>query len=153
MAHSSIGGMRALDAIIRANSAPLIKRNYYLIRADEAQVLAHQLVGHVGIGLARIEQMRAMPHLRALLFQLRKLRLPFLERAMVAAPCKQSVRPGYRMTRECPDDQKSQRGQRRTADQSKAFRRIPHRENERITPKSPMQGEMDRSVSISWKKL
>ena len=62
-----------------------IERDDDLIGADQAEVLAHQLIGHVGIGLARVEQLRAVAQLCALLLDLGKLGLPLLQGAVVTA--------------------------------------------------------------------
>ena len=53
-----------------------VERNDHLVGTNQAEVLADQLVGHVGIGLARVEQVGVMAKLRALLLELRKLGLP-----------------------------------------------------------------------------
>src|SRR5258705_13488881 len=57
----------------------LVERNDHLIRADQPEVPADQLVGHVGVGLARVEQRRMVTQLRFLLAQLSKLDLAFFE--------------------------------------------------------------------------
>src|SRR5690349_22045658 len=49
--------------------ATSVERDDHLIGTDQPEVLAHQFVRHVRIGLARVEQLRAMAELRALLLQ------------------------------------------------------------------------------------
>jgi len=61
----------------------LVERNDDFIVADEAEILAHQFVRHVRIGLARIEQSRVMLELRLFQLELRKFSLPLVERAVI----------------------------------------------------------------------
>src|SRR5689334_18663790 len=81
-----------------------VERNDHFIGPNQPQILAHELVRHVGVGSARVEQRRMMAQLRLLLFELRKFGLPLLERAMISAPGEDSVGSRDRMTREGADD-------------------------------------------------
>src|SRR5579884_1935298 len=78
----------------------LVQRNDHLIGANQPQVLADQLVGHVRIGLVGVEEVGAVLELGALLVDLGELGLPLLELAMIAAPGEDSVFAGDRMTGE-----------------------------------------------------
>jgi hypothetical protein len=93
-----------------------------------------------------------MSELRTLLFELRQFDLSLLERTVIPAPGKEAVRAGDRMTRERSDHDQGQRRQRHPADQSENAVRPPHA-TQRITKESGTQEEMDKSVSISWKRL
>ena len=69
--------------------------------ADQPQVLAHQLVGHVGIGLFGVEQRRMVPKLRFLLLELGEFYLSFRQRAVIAAPGKDAIGAAGNGRRRC----------------------------------------------------
>ena len=66
-----------------------------------------------------------MLELRTLLLDLRKLGLPLLQRAVIAAPGEDAVGPGDRMAGEGADDDHRQRRHRRPADQPENALRYP----------------------------
>ena len=94
-----------------------VERDDHLVGTDHAEVFASQLVGEIGIGMARVEQVRAMLQLRLLLLQLRKIGVALLESAMVAAPGEDPVRPGNRVAREGSDDDQREGRKRRAPDE------------------------------------
>ena len=49
----------------------LVQRDDHLVGADQPEVLAHELIGHVRVGLVRVEQPRMVAQLRFLLLELR----------------------------------------------------------------------------------
>src|SRR5690242_20907937 len=67
-----------------------------------------------------------MLQLRPLLLQLRELRLPLLERAVIAAPGEDSVRSGNGMAGEGADDDQRQRGKCRAANKLENALPTPH---------------------------
>ena len=78
-------------SVSRWPNAGLFERENNFVGADEPEVAADQFVGHVGIGLARVEQGRAVPELRAGRLELRQFGLTELEVAMITAPGEQPV--------------------------------------------------------------
>ncbi len=117
----------------------LVERNDDLIGPHKPKVFTHQFISHVGIGPPRIEQVRVVPQLCALLIEACELGLPVFERAMIATPGKDSVRSSNRMTGERTDNDERQRRHCCAADQSKAPRRTPHDVIRRITKESATQ--------------
>ena len=85
---------------------------------EDARVPHANVVGEVGVGLARVEQGRMMAQLGASPIEPRKLGLLGLQVAMIAAPCEQAVGPGYGMAGEGADDDQRQCGAHRAPDQS-----------------------------------
>ena len=73
---------------------PSVQWDDHLVGADQPEILAHQLIGHIGIGLVGVEQVGAVLELRALLFDLRELGLALLKRVVIAAPGENPVFPG-----------------------------------------------------------
>ena len=59
----------------RSAATRLLERDDDFVGADQAEVAADQLVGHVGVGLARVEQRRAVAKLALLRLELGKLDL------------------------------------------------------------------------------
>src|SRR4051794_34722254 len=117
----------------------LVEGDDHLIGADKAEVLAHQLVGHVRIGLARVEKRRMMAQLRALCLELREFNLALLQRAMVPSPGEDPVGPGDRVAGEGPDDDQRQRRRSRAANELKNAVPTPHDVTRRITMESRRQ--------------
>ena len=80
-----------------------------------------------------------MPKLSAFLIDLRELGFPLLERAMVAAPRENPVRPRDGMSGEGADDDQGKRGRGRAAYQTEALGSSTHPAFERITKESDAQ--------------
>ena len=93
-----------------------LERQDHFVGADQPQIAADEFVGHVGIGLARIEQRRAMTQIGAGRLEPGKLDLTRLKVAMIAAPRKQAIGPGDGVAGKGSNDDQRQCRPHRTAD-------------------------------------
>ena len=91
--------------------------------------------------------MAAVPKLHPLLFEPGEFDLTVLERAVIAAPGEQAVRPGDRMAGEGTDDDQRQRRHCDAPYKAEAALGSPH-EKQGITKLSRRQGKMDEAVDI-----
>src|SRR6185369_791384 len=112
----------------------LVEGDDDLIGADQAKILAHQLIRYVRIGLLRVEQVGTVLERGMVPFNLRQLGLSLLQSTVIAAPGKDPVGAGNRMASEGTDDDHRQGRHRHPADQPENAVRTSHHDVKRITP-------------------
>jgi hypothetical protein len=108
------------------STALVFEWNDNLVGTDQAKVTTHHLIGQVRIGLAWIQQCRAMLELGAFRLKFGKLGLAHFKLLRIAAPGKQAVGTSDRMTGKGADDEQRHGGPHRPADQSNRFVALGH---------------------------
>ena len=111
---------------------PSVEWDDHFVGTNETEPLSNKLVGHVGIGLVRIEQGGTVLEFRPLLFKSGKFGLALLQCAMIAAPRQIPFGPAIAWPANVPTTMSASAGaaERRI---SPRLREVPPMEKERIT--------------------
>src|SRR3546814_621576 len=83
-----------------------------LVGADETEFAAHHSLRKIGVGAARIEQLRAMRETRLLLLEMGELDRTLLLEPAIITPRQNAVRSHDRIAQKIGDDQHGQRWER-----------------------------------------